>query len=122
MKLALSMAEALRIAAQICDGLSELHKRGIVHRDFKPDNIMIDRGGNVKLMDFGLARRLDPDATVSVAAGTPGYMAPEQSAGLHVDHRTDIYALGLVLCELFGVKPDWLTHVRVTIDELLSVA
>jgi len=98
----LDFSTALRIAVQICDGLGELHKHRIVHRDLKPENVMLERNGNVKLMDFGLARRIDPEATVSNAAGTPAYMAPEQLAGSYVDDRTDIYALGLILWELFS--------------------
>lgn len=115
----LDVSEALRIAAQICDGLSELHKHRVVHRDLKPENVVIQPNGNVKLADFGLARRVDPDATVTVAAGTPAYMAPEQMAGQYVDNRTDIYAFGVLLVELFSGKPcpahrdrsDWLRDV-----------
>jgi serine/threonine-protein kinase len=96
----LSLSEALDVATQISDGLFELHNRKIVHRDIKPENTMLDSAGTVKLTDFGVARLVDPDATVTAAAvGTPGYMAPEQVEGRTVDHRTDIYALGVVLYE-----------------------
>ena len=97
----LSVSKAIDIAAQICDGLFELHKHDIVHRDIKPENAILDSFGTVKLTDFGVARLIDPDATVTAAAiGTPGYMAPEQIEGTVVDHRADIYALGLVLYQM----------------------
>jgi serine/threonine protein kinase len=98
----LSLSEAIDLAAQICDGLIELHKHDIVHRDIKPENAILDSFGTVKLTDFGVARLIDPDSTVTAAAvGTPGYMAPEQIEGKTVvDHRADIYALGLVLYQM----------------------
>lgn len=124
----LDVSEALSIAAQICDGLSELHKGQIVHRDLKPENVVIQPNGNVKLVDFGLARRIDPDATVTVAAGTPAYMAPEQTAGQYVDDRADIYALGVLLVELFSGTPcpahrdssDWLRDVPNELHEIVT--
>ena len=90
------------IALQICSGLKEAHAQGIVHRDLKPENVMIDAKGNVKIMDFGIARSMEA-LTLSTGAliGTPAYMAPEQAAGKPVDHRADIYALGLMLYEMF---------------------
>lgn len=90
------------IALQICSGLKEAHAQGIVHRDLKPENVMIDTNGNVKIMDFGIARSME-SLTLSTGAliGTPAYMAPEQAAGKPVDHRADIYALGLMLYEMF---------------------
>lgn len=123
----LDVPEALRIAAQICDGLRELHKHRVVHRDLKPENVVIQPNGNVKLVDFGLARRIDPDATVTVAAGTPAYMAPEQRAGQYVDDRTDIYAFGVLLVELFSGKPcpahgdssEWLRDVPEELHEIV---
>jgi serine/threonine protein kinase len=94
----LSPSLAIDLAVQMCDGLCELHSHAIVHRDIKPANAMLDSSETVKLTDFGVARLIDPDATVTaVAVGTPGYMAPEQIKGTVVDHRADIYALGLVL-------------------------
>ncbi len=101
---ALGVRSGTRIGRQICEGLREAHAQGIVHLDLKPENLMIDDSGNVKLMDFGLAHLVAEDSTV--AAGTPSYMAPEQAEGLPVDQRSDIYALGLVLFELFtGFAP-----------------
>lgn len=96
---AFSPGKAVKIARQICDGLCEAHSQGIVHRDIKPENFMIDESGNVKLMDFGLAHLLKESSTAAV--GTPSYMAPEQVQGALYDQRADIYALGLVLFEIF---------------------
>jgi serine/threonine protein kinase len=90
--------KALDIARQIAAGLAAAHERGVVHRDLKPANIMLDGAGKVRLMDFGLAA---VGAVTDVRPGTPAYMAPEQLAGREVTARSDIYALGLVLYELF---------------------
>jgi eukaryotic-like serine/threonine-protein kinase len=101
----LSPAEALAIVPQICDALEYAHGQGVVHRDVKPENILLGRDGRVKIADFGLAKVTDP-AGVSLtgtrqAMGTPHYMAPEQwEKPGEVDHRADIYALGVVLYEL----------------------
>ncbi len=90
------------LALQICSGLKEAHAQGIVHRDLKPENVMIDSQGNVKIMDFGIARSMESGTRLTGAMiGTPAYMAPEQVSGKPVDYRTDIYALGLVLYEMF---------------------
>lgn len=90
------------LALQICSGLKEAHAQGIVHRDLKPENVMIDAQGNVKIMDFGIARSMEGGTRLTGAMiGTPAYMAPEQVSGKPVDYRTDIYALGLVLYEMF---------------------
>ncbi len=88
---------ALEIARQICAGLAAAHDRGVVHRDFKPANVMIDGTGKVRITDFGLAGV----SGEAIRAGTPAYMAPEQLAGHEVTARSDIYALGLVLYEVF---------------------
>jgi eukaryotic-like serine/threonine-protein kinase len=100
---ALTPRNGIRIALEICDALNEVHAQGIVHRDIKPQNLMIDGSGNVKLMDFGLAHVVDDRSTA--AAGTPSYMAPEQANGRHIDQRADIYSLGLVLFEVFTGSP-----------------
>ena len=90
----------LEIARQICAGLSAAHERGVIHRDFKPANVMLDGSGRVRITDFGLAGM----SGESIRAGTPAYMAPEQLGGSEVTARSDIYALGLVLYELFTGK------------------
>ena len=90
--------KALDIARQMCAGLSAAHERGVQHRDLKPANVMLDDAGKVRIMDFGLAAVGD---VTKVRAGTPVYMAPEQLAGREVTRQSDIYALGLVLYELF---------------------
>src|SRR5262249_30743824 len=88
---------ALEIARQVCAGLAAAHERAVVHRDFKPANVMLDGPGKVRIPDFGLAGV----AGEALRAGTPAYMAPEQLAGSEVTVRSDIYALGLVLYEIF---------------------
>jgi serine/threonine-protein kinase len=87
----------LAIARQVCAGLAAAHGRGVVHRDFKPANVMLDGSGTVRITDFGLAGVTGE----ALRAGTPAYMAPEQLAGAEVTARSDIYALGLVLYEIF---------------------
>jgi len=103
----LQPAEALSIVPQICDALQFAHDQGVVHRDIKPDNILLDSKGQVKVADFGLAKLLDrARGDVSLTGthqvmGTPHYMAPEQMHGSHdVDHRADIYSLGVVIYEM----------------------
>jgi serine/threonine-protein kinase len=90
--------KATDIARQLCAGLAAAHQRGVIHRDLKPANVMLDGEGRVRVMDFGLAVVGGAD---DVRAGTPAYMAPEQLLGQDVTTRSDIFALGLVLYELF---------------------
>jgi serine/threonine protein kinase len=102
----LPLHKAVQIACQICAGLQEAHNQGTIHRDLKPENIMIDAKGNAKIMDFGIARSVETGLTHGTRViGTPSYMAPEQAEGKHVDCRTDIYALGLVLYEALTGRP-----------------
>jgi serine/threonine-protein kinase len=96
--------KGVEIARQLCAGLAAAHDRGVLHRDLKPANVMIDGRGQVRLADFGLAGAVDPDAPVDLA-GTPAYMAPEQFLGKPASVQSDIYALGLVLYEMFTGKP-----------------
>jgi serine/threonine protein kinase len=104
---AVPQAEALRIAAQVCDALAYAHEEGVVHRDIKPENILLDGRGRVKIADFGLAKivGLSP-ACLSLTGsndvmGTVYYMAPEQFLGAHhVDHRADLYSLGVIFYEM----------------------
>ena len=92
----------MSVVDQLCAALDHAHAQGLVHRDIKPDNVLVANDGTVKLLDFGLARAMDEGfGEHSVLAGTPYYMAPEQLDGSHVDHRADIYALGVVLFRMF---------------------
>ena len=93
--------KAIEIGRKLCAGLAAAHAKGILHRDLKPANIMIDGRGQVLIMDFGLAALADQVAGAEVHNGTPAYMAPEQLSGKEVSERSDIYALGLVLYEVF---------------------
>ncbi|MFQ6070793.1 MAG: protein kinase, partial [Candidatus Aminicenantales bacterium] len=98
----LTLGTALSIAKQVCEGLAEAHRLGVIHRDLKPQNIMIDREGNVRIMDFGIARSLKEKGITGagVMIGTPEYMSPEQVEGKEVDQRSDIYSLGVILYEM----------------------
>ena len=86
------------ICRQLCEALTYAHEQGVVHRDIKLENVMVDAKGDVKLMDFGLARAMHgaPEQSL-IISGTPAYMSPEQIVGQDVDHRTDIYALGVMM-------------------------
>jgi serine/threonine protein kinase len=98
----LSAGKAVNIAKQVGEGLAEAHRLGVIHRDLKPQNIMIDQDGNAKIMDFGIARFIDAEGMTGsgVMIGTPEYMSPEQAELKEVDRRADIYSLGIVLYEM----------------------
>jgi len=98
----LGIGTAISIAKQICEGLEEAHRFDVIHRDLKPNNIMIDKQGNARIMDFGIARSLKAKSMTGpgLMLGTPEYMAPEQVDGKEVDQRTDLYALGIILYEM----------------------
>jgi serine/threonine protein kinase len=98
----LPIGKSISIAKQICDGLVEAHRLGVIHRDLKSNNIMIDKEGNVRIMDFGIARSLEAKGITGagVIIGTPEYMSPEQVEGKEVDQRSDIYSLGIILYEM----------------------
>ncbi len=98
--------KAVQLARQLCAGLAAAHDQGVLHRDLKPANVMIDGRGNARLTDFGLAGLAETLAD-DVGSGTPAFMAPEQLAGREVSVRSDLYALGLVLYELFTGKRAW---------------
>ncbi|MFN8094587.1 MAG: TonB family protein [Vicinamibacteria bacterium] len=103
----LPLAEAFQVALQVARGLQAIHEAGIIHRDLKSTNIMLDAHGVVRVMDFGLAKQSGVDTTLLGAVmGTPEYMSPEQARGQRVDYRCDIYALGIVIYEVFtGAGP-----------------
>ena len=106
----LSVAQKLKLMAELCAGLAQAHEAGIIHRDIKPANLMVDQQGRLKILDFGIARVAEGNKTrvglpltqVNMLIGTPGYMSPEQIEGGEVDHRSDIFAVGAVCYELLA--------------------
>jgi serine/threonine protein kinase len=120
----ISFKQAIDIGIQLADGLAVAHEKGIVHRDIKPDNIMIRKDGIAQIMDFGLAKlrgvsRLTKEGST---VGTAGYMSPEQVQGQDADHRSDIFSLGVLLYELFtGQLPFRGVHETALMYEIVNV-
>ena len=100
MKGKLDIREALNISVQIASGLSAAHENRIIHRDIKPQNIIMSRDGKVKVTDFGIAKVADSTTVTTTAAGTVHYISPEQARGGYSDERSDIYSLGITMYEM----------------------
>jgi serine/threonine-protein kinase len=128
----LDLTKLVRIAAELAEALSEAHRRGVVHRDLKPSNIMLTTGGHIKVMDFGLAKRvpsgkeMDDETTSGLTQqgrtpGTLAYMSPEQLNGHPADLRSDIFAFGVILHEMLtGIHPfrrnSWIATVNAILE------
>ncbi|MBL8237742.1 MAG: serine/threonine protein kinase [Bryobacterales bacterium] len=113
----LSQDKGVELARQLCAGLAAAHDKGVLHRDLKPANLLLNSRGQLMITDFGLAG-LAENVQADVRSGTPAYMAPEQLSGLEVTHRSDIYALGLVLYEMFSGKKAHSAETRAELQRL----
>ncbi|MBN2390999.1 MAG: tetratricopeptide repeat protein [Anaerolineae bacterium] len=113
----LSYTEIRRIIDQIADALSHVHGQGIIHRDIKPSNILLNTEGDAFLTDFGIAQLLTEgrQTTKGIVLGTPVYIAPEQARGVAIDHRADLYALGVVLYEMLAGRPPFIADTSVAL-------
>jgi WD40 repeat protein/tRNA A-37 threonylcarbamoyl transferase component Bud32 len=117
--------EAVRLVAAVADALDHAHRQGVIHRDVKPANLLLDEAGRPLVMDFGLAKREAGEVTMTVdgqVLGTPAYMSPEQAAGeAHaVDGRTDVYSLGVILYEMLTGEVPFRGNTRMVLEQVLS--
>lgn len=102
-----TVSEAIAIALSVCAGLGAAHAVGVVHRDLKPDNVLLGKDGRVVITDFGIASATDREKTMGGVVGTPAYMAPEQVEGGPIDGRTDLFALGVLLFQMLTKTVPW---------------
>jgi predicted Ser/Thr protein kinase len=127
----LGLKDVILLTTQICDALDHAHSQGVIHRDFKPSNVLVTNENIVKVMDFGLAKISQSEQLTQIGKvmGTPAYMSPEQAAGNAIDERTDIYSLGIVLYRMLSgsipfkgdvksVIAQHLTHTPVSLTKL----
>lgn len=118
----LDMSTSIRIAGQIADALDYAHRRRIVHRDVKPQNILIDQNGNALITDFGISLALSTQDYGGLTMGTPEYMPPEQFDGAPADQRSDVYALGMVMYKMItGRLPYSSDRIDVIRDEKMNL-
>jgi Flp pilus assembly protein TadD/tRNA A-37 threonylcarbamoyl transferase component Bud32 len=120
-----SFADAAKLVAALADALHYAHQQGVIHRDVKPNNVLLDAAGSPRLMDFGLARREAGETALTLegqVVGTPAYMSPEQARGegTRVDGRTDVYSLGVVLYELLTGEPPFRGNLRMLLFQVLN--
>ena len=117
----IAMADRLEVVAQTAEALDYAHHQGVIHRDVKPANILLTANDRAKLSDFGLSMRVDSDEDTGIVRGTPQYMSPEQAKGRKIDHRTDLYSLGVILYECATGKPPFLGPVMGVMSQHINV-
>ena len=115
-----TLAERLSLVEQACTALAYAHRAGTVHLDIKPDNLMIDEEGHLKILDFGIARVSGDESTRTSGSGTLRYMSPEQLTGGSLDHRSDVFALGCVLYEIVSAVPAFDGSVKDVVARVLA--
>jgi serine/threonine protein kinase len=111
----LSVERKVKIAREICKALEAAHEQGVVHRDLKPQNIMVDKNGRVLVMDFGIARSMEDTGLTSTGAlvGTPAFMSPEQAKGEKLDTRSDLFSFGVIFYEMLTGKAPYVAETAV---------